>query len=105
MKLRKLERQVDGKPVVYGYAFFCPACNEDHWVNPRGLDPKKPNEGWQVKFAETDKPTIHPSLKVTGIQNHLTTICHLFVKEGKIEYQKDCTHALKGQTVPMVDRP
>ena len=28
-------------------------------------------------------------------------ICHSYVKEGKIIYLGDCTHALAGQTIPM----
>ena len=30
--------------------------------------------------------------------------CHLFVKNGQIEYCSDSTHSLAGKTVPMVDR-
>ena len=30
-------------------------------------------------------------------------VCHSFVREGKIEFLGDCTHALKGQTVDLND--
>lgn len=32
-------------------------------------------------------------------------VCHSFVRAGKIEFLGDCTHALKGQTVPLPDWP
>lgn len=31
------------------------------------------------------------------------TICHLFIKEGKIEYLSDCTHSLAGTTIDLPD--
>lgn len=29
--------------------------------------------------------------------------CHLFVTDGKLAFQTDCSHALAGQTVDMVE--
>lgn len=34
-----------------------------------------------------------------------STICHYFIKAGRIEFCGDCTHALKGQTVDLPDFP
>ena len=31
------------------------------------------------------------------------TICHVFIKEGKIEYLSDCTHSLAGTTIDLPD--
>ena len=31
--------------------------------------------------------------------------CHSFVRNGSIEFLDDCTHALKGRTVPMEELP
>jgi len=31
--------------------------------------------------------------------------CHSFVRDGRIEFLSDCTHALKGQTVDLPDLP
>lgn len=32
-------------------------------------------------------------------------VCHSFVRNGVIEFLSDCTHALKGQHVPLPDWP
>ena len=32
-------------------------------------------------------------------------VCHTFVTDGRIQYLGDCTHALAGQTVDMIDWP
>lgn len=41
----------------------------------------------------------HPETKVE------VTTCHLFIKNGKIEFCGDCPHALNGQTVDLPDFP
>lgn len=33
------------------------------------------------------------------------TICHTFVRDGRVEYLNDCTHHLAGQTVDLPDLP
>jgi hypothetical protein len=30
-----------------------------------------------------------------------STRCHIFVRDGKIQFLNDCTHELAGKTVPM----
>jgi len=30
-------------------------------------------------------------------------VCYLFVKDGKLEFLNDCTHALAGKTIEMLD--
>ena len=32
-------------------------------------------------------------------------VCHSFVTDGRIRFLGDCTHALKGQTVPIPEWP
>ena len=36
-------------------------------------------------------------------QDPTVTRCHSFVREGRIEFLSDCTHALAGQTVELPD--
>ena len=31
--------------------------------------------------------------------------CHIFIRDGRIQYLNDCTHALAGQTVDMIPPP
>ena len=99
--------------------FWCPGCEEGHmicfspgrwtWNN----DPIKPtfspsvlvrsghyvpgheNECWCTFYKE------HPEKDPV----FSCGVCHSFVKDGMIEFLNDCTHHLKGQTVPVVEWP
>lgn len=99
-----------------GYSFFCPGCQEWHHVT----------SGWQFN-GSVDQPTFRPSILVRsghyvpGYENALCWCtwserypdkgeapfkcqrCHSFVTDGRIQYLGDCTHALAGQTVEMLD--
>jgi len=91
--------------------FYCPGCKCSH-----AIDPKK----WTFN-EETN--TISPSVLVKHVNNHnewevdedgnyvfengkvkgsKMITCHIFVKNGQIQYLNDCTHELAGQTVDMV---
>jgi hypothetical protein len=78
--MSKLERLEGGLA-----AFYCPGCKCSH-----GLDSR-----WTISGTE-DAPTIMPSVMHEGR-------CHLFVRDGMIQYLSDCTHKLAGKTVPMED--
>ena len=77
------------------YLFFCPGCECSHWVRMRG---KEPCWTWN---SDRVVPTIAPSIKVESGNADGPTCCHLFIRDGKIEFLSDCTHRLAGQTVPM----
>ena len=49
--------------------------------------------------GDTEKPTLSPSLLVTGGGNR----CHSYVRDGMIRFLGDCTHPLAGQTVELMD--
>ena len=86
--------------------FWCPGCDEPHapvvqtpeWMRP-GSEPV-----WTWN-GDLDKPTISPS--VLARANRLTdgetkkTVCHSFLRDGKLEFLGDCTHDLAGQTVEL----
>lgn len=97
------------------YLFHCPACGNSHWysvcTNGRGLS-------WTFN-GNMEAPTFSPSLKMTGTQpitdeEHATIMaggkitprphcCHLHMIDGKIHYCGDCTHAMAGKVVDMVE--
>lgn len=86
----------DGKK---GLIFFCPGCQMYHHVTvERGDSYSGPVWTWN---GDLEKPTVNPSLLI----NYLGTNkrCHLFVRDGRIQYLNDCNHALKGQTIDMED--
>lgn len=99
-------------------AFFCPGCQEVHAVT---VAPASPTWGFNGNY---EAPTFTPSVKVTSghyIDGHKgdscwctynrdhpdkpapfkCSVCHSFVRDGKIQFLGDCTHALAGQTIPL----
>jgi hypothetical protein len=57
-------------------------------------------DGWMWN-RDTEKPTITPSILTNG--SDTMPRCHSFVTDGKIQFLSDCTHALAGQTVDLLD--
>lgn len=86
----------EDRPEVGGWMIFCPACRCGHLFD---------DARWTFDGNE-EAPSFTPSMKVTG---HLGTVdgqevsgvCHSVITKGKIHFCDDCTHALKGQIVPM----
>lgn len=84
--------------------FKCPGCDCAHGVYVDGSN--RPVWQWN---GSMDAPTFTPSVKVTYPANpnaleafkewRKERICHSFVRDGKIQFLTDCTHALSGQTV------
>lgn len=73
------------------YVFHCPGCGYSHPYHV-------PRWTWN---GSLDKPTFTPSLLCNSHSDK--DRCHLFLKDGKIEYCNDCHHELKGQTIDMVE--
>lgn len=53
--------------------------------------------------GDVDRPTLSPSIKAWTEfgKRREPQVCHSFVREGRIEFLGDCTHALAGQTVDL----
>lgn len=86
---RKLRTAMDSRGTRI-YTFHCKGCGHSHMFN----------EQWTFN-GNMESPTFSPSL-LNYLPNG-TERCHLFVREGKIEYLSDCSHHLAGQTVEMED--
>lgn len=115
-----LIRRVEGQPNTL--LLKCPGCSSYHqiWIG-EGSGPR-----WSFN-GDFEKPTFSPSLLVwwdepTNIDNpdamkadleakrlHGTPlpitkeVCHSFIVDGVWQFLYDCTHALAGQHVPMID--
>lgn len=77
-------------------AWHCPGCEGGHGVPVNG---HKSGKGWQWN-GSLDLPTLAPSVLVNvGGANPTAPICHTFIRDGKIQFLGDCTHALAGKTV------
>ncbi len=91
-----------------GYLFYCPGCSAPHAVSTEGAG------AWGFN-DNLDRPTFTPSVLVSHPANPQATDefkewrtdrrCHSFVTDGKIQFLDDCTHTLKGQTVPLPELP
>lgn len=96
-KLRVYELK-DGtdRPV---WLVWCPMCKTHH-----------PYDSWRWKFNnDFENPTFRESMLIKRperIQEKDGSkipayVCHSFVTNGNMEYLPDCTHELKGKTVPL----
>ncbi len=85
MKLSKSEN---------GWMFYCPGCRYAHVFDQR----------WTFD-GNQDAPTFTPSLLVNGTDPKYVTEhnprCHMYVRNGNIEFLSDCSHAMAGKTVPI----
>lgn len=82
------------------YYFNCPACNSEHYIATAENDCGFPIWQWN---KDVNNPTISPSIQEEYHGDDKDTICHSFIRDGKIQYLSDCTHQLAGQTVELPD--
>lgn len=122
---------VDSDGRFFGIEINCPGCHRHvlrvNWT-PSGMeqspnDEKRPVWGFN---GNLERPTLTPSIamrrghyadgtppadcwvcKRAQEPGHRTSccICHSFVRDGRIQFLPDCTHALAGQTVDLPEIP
>jgi hypothetical protein len=81
----------DGSSVIWD----CPGCKEWHSV---------PVEGPQAWGFNGDllHPTLTPSVLYNkDLRNKSRPLCHIFLRDGVIEFLGDCTHEMAGKKVPL----
>ena len=118
-RLSKLLRGTEGN----GLMFWCPGCDGAHRITYG--DGSGPHPCWTWN-GDADKPTFTPSILVRGVDmttkghadyvawvaaggqygngepfEHIKTVCHSFVTDGRIQFLSDCTHAMAGQIVDL----
>ena len=77
--------------------FFCPGCQDVHAYRIRGGSCV-----WQFN-GDLEAPTLSPSLLCRGDDPHRR--CHLFLRDGVIEFCRDSHHDLRGQRSPLPRLP
>jgi len=108
---------VNAKRPDNGISFLCPGCGHTHAV--RTDKTGTPTWHWN---GSLEAPTLSPSLRVRSGHHAegkpasecdlcaedarygdgpMCSVCHSFVRDGRIEFLSDCTHALAGQTVDL----
>lgn len=102
--MAKAKREVhDGIEYIL---FECPGCKHLHSITTNGTLKWKWN-------GSLDTPTIEPSV-LNWLEHRPdedeeekryvdSRRCHLYVRDGRIQFLNDCGHALAGQTVDMLD--
>lgn len=80
-----------------GFMFYCPGCEIYHSVQvEKGPEyAGAPIWSWN---GDLEKPTFEPSLLVKIGDDRQ---CHLFVRDGNIEYLVDSHHELRGQIIAL----
>lgn len=80
--------------VSRGHAAYCFGCEEYHVIY----------DTWQFN-GNYDLPTFSPSLLVRWFSERFQKdyTCHSFIRNGRWEFLKDCTHGKAGQTIPLRD--
>lgn len=84
-----------------GYYFImCPACKVHHTIWTK--EKERPN--WKFN-GDFEKPTFSPSVRIQWTDHETETKeqCHFFIVNGNIQFESDCTHELKGKTLPLID--
>lgn len=76
------------------HLFWCPGCGYGHHL-------KTGPGGWTWN-GDMVRPTAAPSLLVNKARSGGNPRCHFFIRDGRLDYCGDSTHALAGQCVPMV---
>ena len=93
-----------GAPPAY-LLFFCAGCKEPHFFRLRAdpLEPGAPVWSWN---GSRTAPSCEPSLVNNAVKPDGTKVvrCHLFLRDGVVEFLGDCAHAVRGK-VPLAPWP
>jgi hypothetical protein len=90
--------KVNPDGTLHGWMFRCPGCELD----PLDSGLHCPTTGWTFN-GDMERPTFGPSILVRWKAPEGEKVCHSYVRDGRIEFLGDCTHALAGQTVDLPD--
>jgi hypothetical protein len=101
----------DGEGRLYGIRVNCPGCESGAHVLPVSWLPESesiesPHSAGKPHWTfngDFERPTFGPSVLSRGTYGEANEarVCHSFVRDGRIEFLSDCTHALAGQTVDL----
>lgn len=79
-------------------AWWCDGCKMIHTVPVVG------DQGWSFNGSLV-RPTLSPSVLCTWDYPPTSVVpsrrCHIFIRDGVVEFLSDCTHDLAGKTVPL----
>ena len=113
MARAEIVRDSEGR--FYGVQVLCPACRFHngapipHLVSVSNLPPgetESPNAIGRPHWTwngSLDRPTFAPSVMrwIDRGDGTRSSVCHSFVRDGRIQFLNDCMHDLRGQTVDL----
>jgi len=82
------------------FCCWCPGCERMHSIYTKEI--YHGSAIWKFN-GDMEKPTFTPSLLVQYNKGESPRRCHSYIRNGNWEFLNDCTHNLKGKTVPMLD--
>lgn len=92
-----VRNRIHGERNVY---FWCPGCKSLHFVS---IDrPGWSSWDWNGSY---ESPTFTPSIMVIYGLGKNENRCHLFVRNGNLEYLADSVHRYRAQIIKMVPIP
>ena len=112
--MAKAKAVSDSEGRFYGIGFECPGCrlhtgmSGGHvlpvdWL-PEGQE-ASPHAVRMYRWGfngDMERPTFSPSVLTTmPVNDRQAFTCHKFIRDGRIEFLSDCSHALAGQTVEL----
>ena len=101
--MKKVKEVCNTQGEIQGYYFRCPGCKCRHLVYTKEQTPG--GSKW-VFNGNVETPTFSPSILVNKKGECYVPqfpTCHSFIREGKIEFLSDCTHALAGKIIDLPD--
>lgn len=98
----KLVRRDYGEMVLHEH--WCPGCRMVHQIAVE--QPFRNGARWSWN-GNAEAPTFTPSIRILGTRTGGGdfSICHYFIRAGRIEFCPDSRHSLAGQTVDLPDMP
>lgn len=95
----------DPKGRYDGLMFCCPGCASTrdgysglHMLPVTGDKTLRPTWEWD---GNLEAPTLQPSILTRFNWDGKPIVCHSFLTKGEFMFLGDCTHDLKGLTVPL----
>ena len=85
--------------------WWCEPCDSHHSV-PVVVGPNPPEKKVWGFNGDLKKPTLTPSVHYLGWKDQNGNIkgkCHLFLRNGMVQYLSDCSHDMAGKTVKVQD--
>lgn len=103
MKLHATHYHTSTEPDVERpiWLFWCPACEMIHQLDERwkvGGTPEVPDVEGSYLRNGSGPVGVEPDIMETPR-------CHLFIRNGQLQYLSDCSHSMAGQIIPMPELP